>query len=129
MTYLERAAGVDPLSAIIQVNLGDALQAQSRFDDAAGRYRRAIEIDPLIPGPYGGLSMLAAHAMGNFLAAVPLAEKAVALDPDSPTQWLTALYWDWGRRVSRPRAATGGSALARQRGRQHVAGVATPARR
>jgi TolB-like protein/Tfp pilus assembly protein PilF len=96
MKYLERAAGVDPLSAIIQVNLGDALQAQSRFDDAAGRYRRAIEIDPLIPGPYGGLSMLAAHAMGNFLAAVPLAEKAVALDPDSPTQWLTGLYWGLG---------------------------------
>jgi len=96
MTYLERAAGVDPLSAVIQINLGQALEAQGRFDDAAGRYRRAIEIDPLMPGSYGGLSMLAAQAKGDFVTAVPLAEKAAALDPDSPLLLSAWLYWGLG---------------------------------
>jgi TolB-like protein/Tfp pilus assembly protein PilF len=96
MTYIERAAGVDPLSAIIQTNLGDALQAQGRFEDAARRYRRAIEIDPLMPVPYRDLAILAAYAMGEFVTAVPLAEKAAALDPDSPSQQLAWLYWNLG---------------------------------
>jgi len=96
-TYLERAASLDPLSAIIQTNLGEALAAQARFDDAARGYRRAIEIDPLMPLPYQGLAMLAAYAKGDFVTAVPIAEKSAALDPDSPTFWVpAALYWNLG---------------------------------
>jgi TolB-like protein/Tfp pilus assembly protein PilF len=96
--YLERAAGVDPLSAIIQVNLGEALVAQERVEDAARRYRRAIEIDPLMPGSYLSLARLAAFAMGDFVRAVPLAEKAVALDPFRPVYTVSVawLYWDLG---------------------------------
>ena len=90
MAQLEQAARLDPLSAIIQVNLGSALEAQGRFRDAASRYRRAIEIDPLMPGPYTDLALLAAYAMNDFAAAVPLAEKAAALDPDSP---FNACWW------------------------------------
>ena len=82
---LEHAARLEPLSAIVQVNLGGALEAQGRFHDAASRYRRAIDIDPLMPVPYRSLAMLAAYAMDDFITAVPLAEKAVALDPDSPS--------------------------------------------
>jgi len=96
VAYLERAAGVDPLSAIIQSNLGDALQAQGRFDDAARRYRRAIEIDPLMPGPYQDLAGLAADATGDFVTAVPLTEKAKALDPGNPSQEVIWLYWNLG---------------------------------
>jgi tetratricopeptide (TPR) repeat protein len=81
---LEQAARLDPLSAIVQVNLGGALEAQGRFQEAASRYRMAIEVDPLMPIPYRSLAMLAAYAMDDFVAAVPLAEKAVALDPDNP---------------------------------------------
>jgi tetratricopeptide (TPR) repeat protein len=94
--YLERAATVDPLSVIVQTILGDALEAQGRFDDAAGRYRRAIEIDPLMPGSYRDLAMLAAQAKGDFVTAVPLAEKAMALDPESPSLLLAGLYWNLG---------------------------------
>jgi TolB-like protein/Tfp pilus assembly protein PilF len=94
--YLERAASVDPLSTIIQISLGNALQTLAQFDDAAGRYRRAIEIDPLIPGSYVGLAQLAAQAKGDFVTAMPLAQRAAALDPESPSQLVAALYWGLG---------------------------------
>jgi len=94
--YLERAATVDPLSVIVQTILGDALEAQGRFDDAEGRYRRAIEIDPLMPVSYSDLAVLAANTMGDFVTAVPFAEKAMALDPDKPSLLLAALYWNLG---------------------------------
>jgi len=100
-TYLERAAGVDPLSPIIQANLGHALEAQGRFEDAARRYRRAIEIDPQMPGSYSDLAFLAAKAKGDFVTAVPLAEHAVVLDPDSPDWLLMWLYWSLGDDASR----------------------------
>jgi tetratricopeptide (TPR) repeat protein len=95
---LEEAARLDPLSAIVRLNLGDALVTQGRFRDAASQYRKAIEIDPLMPHPYGGLADLAAHAANDFAAAVPLAEKAEALDPDNPNKAvaLVALHWEMG---------------------------------
>jgi TolB-like protein/Tfp pilus assembly protein PilF len=94
VAQLEQAAQLDPLSAIVQLNLGGALEAQRRFRDAASRYRKAIEIDPLMPGAYWSLAALAAFATDDFVKAVPLAEKSVALDPDSPvrTMLLAMLY-------------------------------------
>ena len=96
--YFERAAGLDPLSAITQVGLGNALAAQERFENAAGRYRRAIEIDPLMPMPYFSLAGLTAYAMDDFVTAVPLAEKAMALDADNAwgAVMLVMLYSDLG---------------------------------
>jgi TolB-like protein/Tfp pilus assembly protein PilF len=99
---LEQAARLDPLSAIVQVNLGGALESQGRFQDAASRYRRAIEIDPLMPVAYRSLAMLAAYAMDDFVTAVPLAEKAVVLDPDNPSSamLLALLYQALGNDAS-----------------------------
>jgi tetratricopeptide (TPR) repeat protein len=85
VAQLEQAARLDPLSANVQLNLGNALEAQGRFRDAASQYRKAIEIDPLMPGPYSFFAGLAAYAEDDFVTAVPLAEKAVALDPDNPS--------------------------------------------
>jgi tetratricopeptide (TPR) repeat protein len=79
----------------VQQSLAMALEAQGRFRDAASKYRKAIEIDPLMPGPYLFLAMLSADKMNQYALAVPLAEKAVALDPDNPlsTLMLAWLYW------------------------------------
>jgi tetratricopeptide (TPR) repeat protein len=98
VTQLESAARLDPLSANVQQNLGMALEAQGRFRDAASRYRKAIEIDPLMPGPYQYLALLAADKMNQYAVAVPLAEKAVALDPDSPVSTLMVAWLYWGLR-------------------------------
>ncbi len=95
VAQLEQAARLDPLSANVQQSLGMALEAQGRFRDAASRYRKAIEIDPLMPGPYLFLALLSADKMNQYAVAVPLAEKAVALDQDNPVSTLTLawLYW------------------------------------
>jgi TolB-like protein/Tfp pilus assembly protein PilF len=95
---LERAAGLDPLSAMTQVSLGETLAAQGRLEDAAGHYRRAIEIDPLMPMSYMYFAFLAAYAMDDFVTAVPLAEKSLALDPGGPAgvAALPTLYGDLG---------------------------------
>jgi tetratricopeptide (TPR) repeat protein len=62
------------------------------------RYRRAIEIDPATPGPYDNLAYLMAYALNRFADAVPLEQKAVDLDPDSPfgALGLASLYLDFG---------------------------------
>jgi len=98
VTQLEQAARLDPLSANVQLNLGNALEARGRFRDAASQYRKAIGIDPLMPGPYMFFAGLAAYAMDDFVTAVPLAEKAVALDPDNPfgTMLLAIMYGGLG---------------------------------
>jgi len=104
--YLARAAELDPLSAITQLGLGQALAGKERFEDAAGRYRRAIEIDPLMPMSYVFLAGLTAYAMDDFVTAVPLMEKAVALDADF--LWgrlgLAMMYFDLGDDASGDRA-------------------------
>ena len=95
---LERAASLDPLSAIVQMNLADASQSQGRFSEAAAQYRRAIEIDPSMPGPYWGLGYLMAYALDRFADAVPLLRKAMELDPGNPgwSAGLANLYLDLG---------------------------------
>ena len=104
--YLERATVLDPLSAMNQVSLGQSLAAQERFEDAADRYRRAIEIDPLMPIAYSFLAGHTAYFMDDFVTAVPLEEKAVALDADF--LWgrlgLAMMYCDLGDDASCDRA-------------------------
>jgi TolB-like protein/Tfp pilus assembly protein PilF len=95
---MERAADLDPLSAIIQQNLAIMLEYQGRFADAESHFLRTIEIDPLLPAAYEGLSGLTAYARNRFADAVPLAQKALELDPGDPGPTLTLadLYLDLG---------------------------------
>ena len=93
---LETAANLDPLSAIVQMNLAQALESQGHFPEAAAHYRRAIEIDPSMPSPYENLGFLMAYALSRFADAVPLVLKGVELDPDSPAWFVALLYLDLG---------------------------------
>ena len=53
-----RALQLEPLSVSINNSVGYTLDEMGRFDEAAVRYRRAIEIDPQSPTAYliSGLS-------------------------------------------------------------------------
>ena len=84
LAQIERAVELDPLSAIIRHTLGEALERKGRFQDAENAYRKATTIDPSRPGSYVALSDLTAYALGRPADAVPLARKAMALDPGSP---------------------------------------------
>jgi tetratricopeptide (TPR) repeat protein len=86
------------LSAITRINLADAIEAQGRFVEAATQFRRAIEIDPSMPGAYASLGTLNAYALNRFAEAVRLMQTAADLDPGNPN-WpmqLASLYLDVG---------------------------------
>ncbi|HQR53882.1 MAG TPA: tetratricopeptide repeat protein [Burkholderiales bacterium] len=88
VTTVRQAADLDPLSAIIQVNLGGMLGSTGDFAEAASRCRRAIAIDPAFAVGYRCLSRVSAYGMNRFAEAVPLAQKAAELDPESPLHLL-----------------------------------------
>jgi len=81
---LEKAASLDPLSTAIRMNLATALERQDRFAEAEKEYLRAIEVDPLAPTPHQWLGELMAYAINRFADAIPLIQKAEALDSRNP---------------------------------------------
>ncbi len=101
----EKAVELDPLSAIVNTDVGRALMSVGRFDEAADRLRRANEIDPEMPMPYRQLGVLDAYARNRFADAVPLLQKAAALDPDNPILefYLARLHLDLGDDVEATR--------------------------
>ena len=84
ISFAERAVELDPLSPIINANLGDFLEAAGRFDEAEARYRKVIEIDPSMPYSYDQIGRLRAYVLNRYVDAAPLVEKAVELDPGNP---------------------------------------------
>lgn len=64
------------------------LAGEGRFSEAEARVRRAIEIDPSMPGAYLQLKTLLAYALNNFVAAVRLAESLMAQLPSDPSTQL-----------------------------------------
>ena len=85
----EKSAALDPLSPIINLNLGAMLESRGRFGKAEACYRRAIEIDPSMSIGYTSLGTLEAYSMNRFADAVPLVETAVRLDPGGPRVMVT----------------------------------------
>jgi TolB-like protein/Tfp pilus assembly protein PilF len=94
----ERAVALDPLSAIINNNLGAVRMNVGRFDDALVAFRQAIEIDPTMPTPYGSIGEVHASGFGRFDTAVTWYEKAASLDPGNPQMLasLASAYWMLG---------------------------------
>jgi TolB-like protein len=94
----EKAVALDPLSGIINLNLATTQSALGRFAEAEARYRKVIEIDRSMPGPYERIGLLRAYALGRPVDAVPFLEKATELDPGNPEyQYILGfLYLDLG---------------------------------
>ncbi len=115
----EKAVELDPLSAIVNTDLGRALVSVGRFDEAADRFRKANEIDPDMPMPYRQAGLLAAYARNRFADAVPLLQRAAALDPDNPLLELyrSRILFDLGDDVAAARVTE----AARKRWPDHAA--------
>ena len=88
--HIDRASQLDPLSGVILSVPGQRAGALGRFDEADLSYRQASEIDPTSPQPYGDLANLHAYARNQFAPAVPLMERAAALDSGNP-MWVCLL--------------------------------------
>lgn len=79
---LSAAVGIDARNAGTQANLGDALSASGRHDDAIAAYRRAIAIEPRHAPAQAGLG-IALQARGDTAGALAAFERAAALAPQS----------------------------------------------
>jgi len=83
LRYAEHAAKLDPLSAILQINLGGAREADGQFDAALIAFRKAVDIDPEMANARFSLGSLYAFGLGHIDQGLPWIEQAVRLDPDS----------------------------------------------
>jgi tetratricopeptide (TPR) repeat protein len=75
LVSIEHAAELDPLSAQVQSTFGRILYRARRFDDAVGRLRRAIELEPRNAMAYGRLADVYSLT-GRLQEALQLYEKA-----------------------------------------------------
>lgn len=76
-----QAVALEPARGTFQVNLGSALRAAGRVEDAAAAFRRAIELDGEVPEAHSNLGA-ALLELGRTEDSRAACERAVALDPD-----------------------------------------------
>jgi len=100
---LRRARSLDPLSAILNADLSEALSFAGQYDDALKQGEAAVALDPSFPL---GHQVLARAYLGKrmFAEAIREAERAVELAPDSP--WMQSylaqmLAYDGRKREAR----------------------------
>ena len=93
---LEQARKLDPLSAVIAVTLGQALEAVGRFDEAMALFRKALEIDPDYHGAY---FMIAQHyhtVLAQLDESIRWHLRELALDPTRDRSFVGLTYLDLG---------------------------------
>jgi tetratricopeptide (TPR) repeat protein len=76
----EHALKVTDRNYVAHNNLGVALQAQGRLDEAIDHYRQAIEINPAFEEAYCNMGVVL-HLQGKLDKAVEYYHKALSIDP------------------------------------------------
>ena len=71
------------MRAVTETNLGAALQAEGRLDEATDHYRRAIALQPDYPPAYNNLGT-AQRAKGQIADALATYQQALRLRPEYP---------------------------------------------
>ncbi len=94
LPLLGRARELDPLSPIVIITQGEALEAIGGVDDALAAYRKAIEIEPDFPLAYLLVSQLHHFWRGRLDEAVRWGREMVAVDPGNASG-CTALALDY----------------------------------
>ena len=80
---MRRARGLDPLSAIMNTDLCEALSLAARYEEALKQCETAVALDPSFPLAH---QVLARAYLGKhmFTEAIREEERAIELAPDSP---------------------------------------------
>ena len=79
---MQKAAKLDPRSAIIGLELGQVYESKGLYKLAENQYRKTIELHPDFESGYFGLAVLYMRNMGQFDKALALLNKAIALHPE-----------------------------------------------
>jgi len=116
LAEMRRAQELDPLSLIINANLGKAYFNARRYDEAIQQLRKTVEIDQsfFVAHHYLG----SAYAIkGNFSEALAEYQKARQLNPDDPhvVALLARLYAVSGKRDEALRTLAQLKSMARER--------------
>jgi tetratricopeptide (TPR) repeat protein/tRNA A-37 threonylcarbamoyl transferase component Bud32 len=83
VAVFQQALELAPNQARTHYNLGNALQALERLEEAVGAYRRAIELEPRNASACMNLGTTL-HQMGRMDEAIAAHRQAVALSPNDP---------------------------------------------
>ena len=102
ISEIQTAGQLDPLSSLVQSDFGSNLYLARKYEQAEGRLKRAIVLDPLNYGAYGRLGLVYGE-MGRYAVAIASLEKAKALQSDDRgnkiyTPILALVYALMGRR-------------------------------
>jgi TolB-like protein/Tfp pilus assembly protein PilF len=94
----KRAVELDPLSLIINADLGGTLMIARRYDEAIAQLRRTIALDPNFAYAHWNLGE-ALYLKGDLTGAIAEYEKAASLDGDPEIQALLArAYAETGKK-------------------------------
>jgi tetratricopeptide (TPR) repeat protein len=83
-----RALAIDPELADAHMWLGASLLALGREDEALTEIRKALELDPENGQAYQALARASWVGKGDFASAIPLFERAIALNPEAGYSYL-----------------------------------------
>src|SRR6266508_4476518 len=97
LAEMQRAAELDPLSLVINTNLGNAYLHNNRLDEAIAQFHKAIEMDPnfyFAQWSYGGALIL----QGKIPEAIAQFEKATSITDDPIPLGMLGLAYGLGGR-------------------------------
>ncbi len=100
MAEIQYAYDLDPLSLIINTNLGDFYQYTiHQYDKAIEQYNKTIELDSNFWGPYVGLGLVY-EARGKFNEAINMYQKAKSLQSmPSLLRQMGCIYIKTGKQI------------------------------
>ena len=91
---LQQAVALDPLSAIINLNVGSVLEEMGRFDEAMAAYQRFHRLKPQEPRIMMQIGMLNRFAFGRTAEALRWFRRAEAIDPaTNNVHFAQAVVW------------------------------------
>ena len=93
---LEKARELDPLSPIINITLGEALEATGRFSEAWALYHKALEIEPGFPAAHFLVGAYYWTVEGALDQAVQSFHEELAAEPSRDPSFLGLVFLDLG---------------------------------
>ena len=97
-----RALSIDPELADARLWLGSGLLRIGRTDEAIAEIREALRLDPDNGQAYQGLARAYWVGKGDFKAAIPLFDRAIALNPEAGYSYLQlSLLLAWEGQLER----------------------------
>jgi len=95
LSEAKRAEELDPLSLVINMNLGDVLYVMRQYDRAIEQYKNTLALDQMFPWPHSGLASVY-EVQGKFDESIAEYQKAKSLGGNIPYT-LVPLGWAYAR--------------------------------